>query len=136
MRIKQIWLTNFLFISVNAFAQSPGQNLQSAFNRLQLDSQCKYASVSLTVLDAKTGEQVFAVKPNMGMATASTLKTVTTITAFNLLGKDFQYQTQFGYNGSIAADGTLNGDVIIKGAGDPTLGSWRYDNTHENNILG
>jgi D-alanyl-D-alanine carboxypeptidase/D-alanyl-D-alanine-endopeptidase (penicillin-binding protein 4) len=51
------------------------------------------------------------------------------------LGKDFQYQTQFGYSGTVSADGTLNGDVIIKGAGDPTLGSWRYEGTHENFIL-
>jgi len=135
MRIKQIWLVSLLFISGNTFAQSLNAKLQSAFNTLQADSQCRYASVSLTVLDAKTGEKVFAVNPNMGLATASTLKTITTITAFNLLGKDFQYQTQFGYTGLIAADGTLNGDVIIKGAGDPTLGSWRYENTHENHIL-
>jgi D-alanyl-D-alanine carboxypeptidase/D-alanyl-D-alanine-endopeptidase (penicillin-binding protein 4) len=135
MRIRQIWLVSLLFAAGNTLAQPLQQNLQSAFNRLQADSQCRYASVSLTVLDAKTGETVFAANPNMGMATASTLKTITTITAFNLLGKDFQYQTQFGYNGAIGADGTLNGDIIIKGAGDPTLGSWRYEGTHESQIL-
>src|SRR6202012_4480943 len=115
--------------------QTLQSRLQTAFNRLQADSQCKYASVSLTVLDAKTGETVFTANPNMGLATASTLKTITSITALNILGKDFQYQTQFGYSGSIAADGTLNGDVIIKGAGDPTLGSWRYESSHEEHIL-
>ncbi len=135
MRVKRIWLVSLFFIAGNVFAQSLPQNLQLAFNRLQADSQCRYASVSLTVLDAKTGEKVFAANPNMGMATASTLKTVTTITAFNLLGKDFQYQTQFGYSGAIGADGTLNGDVVIKGAGDPTLGSWRYESSHEGHIL-
>jgi D-alanyl-D-alanine carboxypeptidase/D-alanyl-D-alanine-endopeptidase (penicillin-binding protein 4) len=135
MKIKQIWLASLLFIAGQTFAQSLEQKLHSAFNRLQADSQCRYASISLTVLDAKTGEQVFAVNPGMGLATASTLKTITTITAFNLLGKDFQYQTQFGYIGSIGSDSTLTGDVIIKGAGDPTLGSWRYENTHEDHIL-
>ena len=135
MKIKQTWLVSLLFITGNTFAQPLQEHLQVAFNRLQADSQCRYASVSLTVLDAKTGETVFAANPNMGLATASTLKTVTTITAFNLLGKDFQYQTQFGYSGSIGADGTLNGDVIIKGSGDPTLASWRYDGTHEDHIL-
>jgi D-alanyl-D-alanine carboxypeptidase/D-alanyl-D-alanine-endopeptidase (penicillin-binding protein 4) len=86
------------------------------------------------VLDANTGEQVFAGNPNMGLAPGSTLKTVTTITAFNLLGKDFKYQTPFGYNGSIT-DGTLNGDIILKGNGDPTLGSWRWENTTQNYVL-
>ncbi|MDB5008115.1 MAG: dacC [Mucilaginibacter sp.] len=135
MRIRRIWLVSLIFVTGNTFAQPIKQHLQSAFNRLQADSQCRYASVSLTVLDAKTGETVFAANPDMGLATASTLKTVTTITAFDILGKDFQYQTQLGYAGSVSTDGTLNGDVIIKGAGDPTLGSWRYDNTHENHIL-
>jgi len=135
MRVKALILTNFILIGGIAGAQTLQSRLQTAFNRLQADSQCKYASVSLTVLDAKTGETVFTANPNMGLATASTLKTITSITAFNILGKDFQYQTQFGYSGSISADGTLNGDLIIKGAGDPTLGSWRYSGHHENDIL-
>ena len=135
MRIKALILTSFLLMSRIAGAQNLQSRLQTAFNRLQADSQCKYASVSLTVLDAKTGETVFTANPNMGLATASTLKTITSITAFNILGKDFQYQTQFGYSGTISADGTLNGDLIIKGAGDPTLGSWRYSGHHENDIL-
>ena len=29
----------------------------------------------------------------------------------------------------------LKGDIIIKGNGDPTLGSWRYDATREENII-
>src|SRR3954464_12547030 len=135
MRMKRLLLVSFLFIGGIAGAQNLQQKLSNAFGRLQADSQCSYASVSLTVLDAKTGEQVFAGNPNMGLATASTLKTITSITAFNILGPDFQYQTQLGYSGEIAADGTLNGDVIIKGAGDPTLGSWRYEQTKEAHVL-
>jgi D-alanyl-D-alanine carboxypeptidase/D-alanyl-D-alanine-endopeptidase (penicillin-binding protein 4) len=135
MKVRQLLIISFLFFGRFAEAQTLQTRLQSAFNRLQQDTQCKYASVSLTVLDAKTGETVFAANPNMGLATASTLKTITSITAFNILGKDFQYQTQFGYNGTITADGTLNGDLIIKGAGDPTLGSWRYAGHKENEVL-
>jgi len=135
MRTKFLLITNFVLFAGIAGAQSLQQKLQTAFNHLQQDSQCKYASISLTVLDAKTGETVFAANPNMGLATASTLKTITSVTAFNILGKDFQYQTQFGYSGTIAADGTLNGDLIVKGAGDPTLGSWRYAGHKENEVL-
>jgi D-alanyl-D-alanine carboxypeptidase/D-alanyl-D-alanine-endopeptidase (penicillin-binding protein 4) len=135
MRVKRLLLLNLFFIAISAQAQDLKQQLQTAFGQLQQDNQSRYASVSLTVLDAKTGEVVFAANPDMGLATASTLKTITTITAFNILGKDFQYQTQVGYNGAIGADGILNGDIIIKGAGDPTLGSWRYETTKENLVL-
>jgi len=134
MKIKQIWLISFLFIAGQVCAQSLHEKIQAAFNRLQADSQCRYGVVTLTVLDAKTGEQVFAANPDMGMQPGSTMKTVTTITAFNVLGKDFQYQTQFGYTGTIT-NGTLNGDIIIKGSGDPTLGSWRWETTKEIHIL-
>lgn len=118
-----------------AQAQTLSQRLTNAFGKLQQDSQCRYASVSLTVLDAKTGEPIFAANPDMGMATASTLKTITTITAFNVLGKDYQFKTDLNYSGNIDANGTLNGDVVIKGSGDPTLGSWRYETTKEAVIL-
>jgi len=133
--MKRLLIVSLFLITGQAYAQDLQSRLSAAFGRLQADSQCRYASLSLTVLDAKTGEQVFAASPNMGLATASTLKTITSITAFNVLGADFRYQTQLGYNGEIAADGTLNGDIIIKGSGDPTLGSWRYEQTKEAHVL-
>lgn len=132
---KSILFLCLFFWVGNSYPQNLNQKLQTAFTLLEQDTQCKYASISLTVLDAKTGETVFAKNPNMGLATASTLKTITSITAFNLLGKDFQYQTTLGYNGTIAADGTLKGDLIIKGGGDPALGSWHYDSSKENTVL-
>lgn len=134
MRIPHLLIVSLLF-TINASAQSLQQKLQTAFNRLQQDSECRYASMSLTVLDAKTGEQVFAVNPDMGLATASALKTITSATAFYLLGKDYKYQTQIGYTGTVAANGVLTGDIIIKGNGDPTLGSWRWESTKENAVL-
>ncbi|GAB3934295.1 D-alanyl-D-alanine carboxypeptidase/D-alanyl-D-alanine endopeptidase [Mucilaginibacter myungsuensis] len=135
MKLNKLLLLGSLFITISASAQDLQQKLKTAFDRLQQDSQCRYASVSLTVMDAKTGELVFAANPDMGLATASTLKTLTSATAFYLLGKDFQYQTQIGYSGTISADGILNGDIIIKGGGDPTLGSWRWETTKERNVL-
>ncbi|QJD97155.1 D-alanyl-D-alanine carboxypeptidase/D-alanyl-D-alanine-endopeptidase [Mucilaginibacter robiniae] len=135
MRIRPLLIISFLLFNVYTQAQTLQQNLQAAFTRLQQDSQCRYASISLTVLDAQTGETVFIANPDMGLAPASTLKTVTSITTFNLLGPEFQFQTHIGYSGSIDATGTLNGDLIIKGGGDPTLGSWRWADTKENVIL-
>jgi len=132
---KQIWLISFLFSTLTAGAQSSfEQRLQTAFNRLQADSQCRYGTVSLTVLDVKTGEQVFGANSNVGLAPGSTMKTITSITALNILGKDFHFKTQFGYSGAIV-NGVLNGDLIIRGYGDPTLGSWRWETTREAYIL-
>jgi D-alanyl-D-alanine carboxypeptidase/D-alanyl-D-alanine-endopeptidase (penicillin-binding protein 4) len=132
-RIQKLITLSLLFVAGYAPAQTLQQKLQKAFDKLQLDSQCRYASVSLTVMDVNSGKEIFSANPGMGLAPASTMKTITTITAFNVLGKDFKYQTQFGYSGTIT-DGTLNGDIIIKGSGDPTLGSPRYESSREEHV--
>ncbi|MEO6636662.1 MAG: D-alanyl-D-alanine carboxypeptidase/D-alanyl-D-alanine-endopeptidase, partial [Ginsengibacter sp.] len=61
-------------------------------------------------------------------------KVITAATAFELLGHDFTYKTSLAYNGRIE-NGVLNGDIVIKGSGYPTLGSWRYNGTKEDNII-
>src|SRR5690242_12694060 len=113
-----------------SFAQFPVAKIAQAYQNLVNDEQAKYAITSLCILDAKTGKVVFAKNENIGLATASTLKTITSATAFSVLGKDFKYQTTLAYSGKIV-EGTLKGDLIIIGGGDPTLGSWRYEQTKE-----
>jgi len=126
--------TLFLLISLNCFAQKRVQNIEKAFNNLLADEQAKHAIASLCILDANTGKTLYAKNEEIGLATASTLKTITAATAFSVLGKDFQFQTVLAYTGNITSDGTLKGSLIIVGNGDPTLGSWRYQNK-ENAVL-
>ncbi|MBT2563443.1 D-alanyl-D-alanine carboxypeptidase/D-alanyl-D-alanine-endopeptidase [Pedobacter sp. ISL-68] len=127
-------LTLFVFSATATIAQNRIQNLEKAFNNLLNDEQAKHAIASLCVLDANTGKTLYAKNEQIGLATASTLKTITAATAFSILGKDFQFQTTLAYTGTITTDGTLKGNLIIIGSGDPTLGSWRYQNK-ENAVL-
>ena len=131
---KYLLIFYSLLYCVNCFSQNKIQNLEKAFNNLLADEQAKHALASLCVLDANTGKILFAKNEQVGLATASTLKTITAASAFSILGKDFQFQTTLGYSGDITADGTLKGNIIIIGSGDPTLGSWRYQNK-ENAVL-
>ncbi|MDR6786370.1 D-alanyl-D-alanine carboxypeptidase/D-alanyl-D-alanine-endopeptidase (penicillin-binding protein 4) [Pedobacter africanus] len=125
---KRIFTLLMLLYSSFTFAQTPAQKIERAFSAFQSDPQARYAITALVVLDAGTGKTLFARNENIGLATASTLKTITAATAFSLLGKDFQYQTTLAYTGNITADGTLKGNLVIIGSGDPTLGSERYQN--------
>jgi D-alanyl-D-alanine carboxypeptidase/D-alanyl-D-alanine-endopeptidase (penicillin-binding protein 4) len=52
---------------------------------------------------------------------ASTMKVVTALAALLELGPDFRFQTTLETHGSLS-DGTLNGDLIARFGGDPTLG--------------
>ncbi len=134
-RLQKLFILSLFLIGGSARAQSLPQKLQAAINRLQADSQCKYASVSLTVMDVKTGEVLFTANPDMGMATASTLKTITTVTAMHVLGPDYRFKTSVGINQSALAGGVYNGNLVITPGDDPTLGSWRWDETKNELVL-
>lgn len=70
----------------------------------------------------------------MGLAPASCQKVITAVAAFELLGKEYRYKTGFGYEGKIT-NGILNGNLYLAGSGDPTLGSWRWESTTEDQVV-
>lgn len=131
--IKKLLIVQF--ITILSFSSSYGQlvidRLGKAYDSFLTDPQVKNASVSLTVLDANTGKALFARNEQVGLATASTLKVITAATAYSILGKDFRFQTTLAYTGNITSNGVLNGDLIIIGSGDPTLGSDRFQNKEQ-----
>ncbi|WP_026063192.1 D-alanyl-D-alanine carboxypeptidase/D-alanyl-D-alanine endopeptidase [Pedobacter arcticus] len=115
-------------------AQNLASKLEVAYARFSANQQLKYATVSFSVIDNKSGKVLFSKNGNTGLAPASTLKVITAATALDLLGEDFTFKTNVFYRGEIR-NGTLNGDLIIKGSGDPTLGSDRWDKTKKSQIL-
>src|SRR5690606_6148289 len=106
------------FLSQFATARIKLPSIEKAYAQFETDAQLKHGSASLTVVNGHTGEVVFSKNGNVGLAPASTLKTVTSITAFNRLSSDFTWETTLGYNGKLI-NGVLNGDLIIRGGGDP-----------------
>jgi len=73
--------------------------------------------------------EAVGVEADLGMVPASTLKAITTATANEVLGGDFQFETELQHTGSIADDGTLRGALVVRGGGDPTLGASQIVNT-------
>jgi serine-type D-Ala-D-Ala carboxypeptidase/endopeptidase (penicillin-binding protein 4) len=130
--------TKFLLFGLMVCHLLPAQNitvqLDDAIKKLAADAQFTYGTLAMYVVNSKTGQLVYERNAETGMAPASCQKVVTSITAFELLGKNYQYATKLGYTGSIA-NGVLTGNLILTGSGDPTLGSWRYGSTKENGLL-
>jgi len=129
--MKKIFLLAVLSFSIQSFAQNVTKALQTAYQKFENDSQLSNAISSLYVINAKTGEVVFDKNSGIGLATASTLKVVTAATAYELLGRDFKYKTEFGF---VKSD-TLNDPLFIRGYGDPTFGSFRYVSTKPEKIM-
>jgi len=132
--MKKLFLIACLLLSAASFAQNISTRLQLAYSKFESDSQLSNAISSLYVTNATTGEVVFEKNSKIGLATASTLKVVTAATAYELCGKDFRYETKFGYIGKIKGR-SLSGYFYINPSGDPTLGSWRWKTTSDTSIL-
>lgn len=52
---------------------------------------------------------------------ASLTKIFSALYALKNLGADYQFKTELSYTGKISKDGVLNGDLYLKGSGDPSL---------------
>ncbi len=132
--MKKIAVLLLSCFSLTSFSQSVTERLTKAINQLQTDSQFKHAAISFYVVHTKTGKVIFDKNADMGLAPASCQKVITSTTEFELLGNNYRYKTALVYNG-ILKDGLLKGDILIKGSGDPTFGSWRWNETKEQIVL-
>lgn len=85
----------------------------------------KGATFSIVVKDLQDGKTVYSYDKDREVSPASVLKTVATATALEVLGEEYRYSTTLEYDGVIK-EGVLNGNLYIKGSGDPSLGSAHF----------
>jgi len=71
--------------------------------------------------DMATGTVLYARNARRHFVPASNEKLLVTSTALSLLGVDYRYETAL-YRTAPVVDGTVEGDVVLVGTGDPTLG--------------
>lgn len=123
---------SLLFISQFFAAQNLADKLDGA-TKMLLNSSASYsANLSFYVAD-ESGNFIYEYQGNKGLSTASTQKIFTAAAALETLGKDYQFTTTASYSGSLN-NGNLNGNLFISSNGDPTLGSWRYENYKPENF--
>jgi serine-type D-Ala-D-Ala carboxypeptidase/endopeptidase (penicillin-binding protein 4) len=128
--MKTVCCFLFVVFSLTVAGQKVSEKIGQAYQRFVADSQLRSAISSLYVINAKTGAVVFDKNGKVGLATASTMKVITAASAYQMLGKDFRYETQF----NLAKQNDL-GVLIIKPAGDPSFGSWRWTYNNRFNVI-
>src|SRR5690606_28434645 len=101
-----------IFCSVPAFTQQVKSSLEKAWTQFASDAQLRHGISSLHIINAKTGAVVFSRNAELGLAPASTQKTITSATALELLGSDFRFETKVGFSGKISGT-RLEGDLVI-----------------------
>lgn len=97
--------------------------IQTAIRQLTKDPSLKHASIGICVIDVESGKILAQHEAKRSLVPASSLKVVTTASALSILGPDYTFETVLEYNGTIDNHGNLNGNLYLKGYGDPTLGS-------------
>ncbi|MEM7369171.1 MAG: D-alanyl-D-alanine carboxypeptidase/D-alanyl-D-alanine-endopeptidase [Bacteroidota bacterium] len=105
--------------------------LEAAVEALDRDPAMKSANWGITVMQVRSGKVLMNHQGHKSLATASTMKIVSTATALAVLGPNHRFETFLEYSGQITAEGELNGNVYIRGSGDPSLGSDRFGESYE-----
>ncbi|MEO6972086.1 MAG: D-alanyl-D-alanine carboxypeptidase, partial [Rhodoferax sp.] len=76
------------------------------------------SAVSLLVLPLDGAPARLSHRAQVPMSPASVMKLVTTDAALDLLGPDFTWKTRFYIDGTLD-NGVVNGNLVIRGGGDP-----------------
>ncbi len=77
-------------------------------------------SYAMLVQEIGADTPLFAVNAQLPLNPASSIKTLTTLAALEVLGPGYTWETEIYPLGTIS-DSTLEGDLLIKGGGDPFL---------------
>lgn len=92
-----------------------------AFRAVVEDPDFRYANFAIQVVNARTGDEVWAWDADELLAPASVTKVVTTAAGLKRLGAGWRFHTWVMTDGEINKDGVLEGNLYIKGGGDPTF---------------
>ena len=83
--------------------------------------------VGVQVVRLGDGEVVCAREADQLFVVASNNKLIVSAAALHVLGKDFRFKTLVWTDGRLSDDGTLNGNIIVRGGGDPNLSGRFHD---------
>lgn len=114
------------FLAIGAFGQEarPPATLPELQERLAARlSEPRFAAAlwGVKVVSLDTGKVWFAHNAEKLFSPASNAKLYTVALALDRLGPDYRLRTSLYANARPAPDGTLQGDLILSGRGDPTI---------------
>ena len=81
----------------------------------------------ILIVDSERGDTLFSRNSHRKFIPASNMKVLSTATALSLLGPDFRFSTEIWGVGTLdKASGALDGDLVLRATGDPTLSERFY----------
>ena len=86
-----------------------------------LTGRVKSGNWGAMVISLTRGDTLYAENAGEKMLPASTMKLLTSAIAFERFGPDYQFSTDALREGAVGPDGTLTGNLYLRGDGDPAL---------------
>ncbi|WP_312931535.1 D-alanyl-D-alanine carboxypeptidase/D-alanyl-D-alanine-endopeptidase [Pseudomonas sp.] len=107
-------------VALSSHAAAVGSTLSPKVQQALKTNKLQDSALSLVLvpLDGPGTATVF--NADVSVNPASTMKLVTTYAALELLGPTYQWKTEFYTDGTLS-NGVLNGNLYLKGGGDPKL---------------
>jgi len=129
------------FLALSGYSQSrslekKNHSVNKLLKQIAADPEFKTAGFAFYAVDVNSNQVIAQFNMDKALKPASTLKLVSTATVLELLGPEYQFETSLEYTGEIdTINNVLHGDIIIKGGGDPSLGSRYFESTKEKQFL-
>src|SRR3972149_287169 len=105
----------------NTWSTPQEGKLEEGINAILQKYKPKDTIVGISIFSISKNKSLYKTNSNKSFVIASNMKLFTTATALVYLGADFEYKTKILYRGNISFDGKLDGDIVIKGSGDPNI---------------
>jgi len=120
----------FLAMICSALGSAPvgaagGDNLPPEVQHVLDGHGLSRDGLSLIVQAVDADRPLLSLNPDLPRSPASTIKLLTTFVALDELGPAYTWSTEAYIDGSLE-DGRLDGDLVLKGGGDPYLSTERF----------
>lgn len=139
---KTVFLFVFIFLSgILASSQfrpleKRNHNVNKLIDEIVAAPDFRTAGFGFFATDINSGEVIASINPDLALRPASTLKLLSTATVLELLGPDHRFETSLIVSKFPDSTGTMvPRNIIIRGGGDPTLGSIYFDTASTRQFL-
>jgi D-alanyl-D-alanine carboxypeptidase/D-alanyl-D-alanine-endopeptidase (penicillin-binding protein 4) len=101
-------------------SRQPKQQLRLFIDSVLADPRFRAARWGVLIVDPERGDTLYSRDAEKVFMPASNQKLLTGAVALDLLGPSYRFATHFAAGGAIV-DSVMQGDLIIRGSGDPTV---------------
>jgi D-alanyl-D-alanine carboxypeptidase/D-alanyl-D-alanine-endopeptidase (penicillin-binding protein 4) len=121
------------FLAINSFAQEPAkapdtvESLQKRINAIVNHPRYASAMFGVKIVSLDSGKTLYEHDAQKLSSPASNSKLYTMALTLNRLGPDYRIKTSLYAQSQPDAQGTLKGDLIVYGRGDPTINARLHD---------